>query len=1145
MNRRRNATLFLACLALLLVPVQGFGQAVYGSIFGSVTDSTGAAVPGAKVTVTSVQQGTKSEATTNETGNYSVIHLIPGNYDIRFESQGFKVQETKGVRVFADAAARVDGSFQVGQATETVEVTSAAPELKTDRADVATIFTEKTVKELPIFNRNFTELQLLTPGTQRFGWTHASSENPQGSVQLVNSGQPFSGTGFQLDGTDNQDPILGIIVINPTLESVTETKITTQNFDAEFGIATAGLVTAQTKSGTNSFHGSAFWFRRSDELQARNPFTQANPNALTGKFIPDNLWNQFGGSVGGPVIKDKLFFFGDYQGTRRKTGNSVRTTLPTQLVHDTCIAPGAGVVNCDLSQYLAFYGPAAQIYDPLTGNPDGTGRTPFVGNLIPIGRISPQAQALLAGVPLPATGAIEDNYTAGGTGGFDDNAFNIRGDWQASQNLHVFGRYSHARFQLSGPPIFADFGGFGFGEGGFAGTSKTRNHSLALGFDYALSTTLLTDFRFGYLKYNVNVDPLGVGTTPATDFGMPGLNLGDDFTSGMPAFFIDEAGRKLFEYGSDQRGLGFGLGVNRCNCPLRQNERQWQFTNNWTLLQGNHSFKVGADIRFARNLRVPSDAHRAGELTFHEGRTGLATASGFDGGLALGTMLLGEVTRFRRYFSDRTDAEEAQKRWFFYGQDTWRVTPKLTLNYGLRWEIYFPQSVNEDGNGGWLDINTGDLRVGGIGDINRQGNIDNSYTNFAPRLGAAYQITEKTVIRAGYGRSFSMGVFGSVFGHAVTQNLPVLAVQDLNVTSSTASLFNLATGPALPPTPAVGSNGLLPLPNGVFARSLPLKMQLPTLDSWNVTLQHQITTSMFGEIAYVGNKGTHVFAGSGPAYNINQQAVGLGSADSRRPYFNGILYGHPFGWTQNIDHFGNAASSNYHSLQTKLQQRFSGGLSFLAHYTWSKAFNFDADYYAIDPSVNYGRVDFNRDHVLGFNAVWELPFGRGASRAVELLIGGWQINALGTWSSGLPWTPAYQDCGSDRDTGPCRPNLIGSFDPEVGDFDPLTQRVPFFTSQPLGTGAFGDPASLTFGNVGRNTMNGPSFFNTDLSVFKNFKITEQFRAQFRTEIFNIFNHTNLGNPNNCVDCGGNSGFITGTAVGYMPRQVQFGLKIEF
>jgi hypothetical protein len=328
-------------------------------------------------------------------------------------------------------------------------------------------------------------------------------------------------------------------------------------------------------------------------------------------------------------------------------------------------------------------------------------------------------------------------------------------------------------------------------------------------------------------------------------------------------------------------------------------------------------------------------------------------------------------------------------------------------------------------------------------------------------------------------------------------------------------------------------------------------MQLPTLDSWNVTIQHQLTPTLSGEIAYVGNKGTHVFAGSGPAYNINQQVIGAGSADSRRPYFNGILYGHPFGWTQNIDHFGNAASSNYHALQTKIQKSFSNGLQFLAHYTWSKAFNFDADYFAIDPSVNYGRVDFNRDHVFVFTNLWELPFGKGkqymtdSNRAVDALIGGWQINTIVNWSSGLPWTPSYQDCGSDRDTGPCRPDLIGSFDASVGDFDPVARRVPFFTSAPLGTGAFGDPANLTFGNVGRNTLTGPSFFNTDLSVFKNITITEQVKAQFRTEFFNVFNHTNLGNPNNCADCGGNSGFITGTAVGYMPRQIQFGLKILF
>jgi len=1154
---------FAALLALcfLYVPFAA-GQAVYGSIIGTVTDPSGAAVPGAKVTVTSVGKGTSDTVTTNESGNYTVTHLIPDNYSVKIEAAGFKPLEFRSIFVSVDAAARVDAQFQVGGATETVEVTAEAPQLKTDRADVATVFSEKQVEQLPIYNRNFTQLVLLTPGTQQQSWSHASSENPQGSLQTKVNGQTFSGTGFQLDGTENRDPILGIIVINPPLDSVTEAKITSQNYDAEFGQAIAGIVTSQTKSGSNQIHGTAFGFRRSDFLQARDPFANAVRNSVTGRFLPQTLWGQFGGSVGGPIIKDKLFFFGDYQGQRQKNGSSFTQTVPTDLVRSSCLNTSGTSTGCDFSQYSLV------ATDPLTN-------TAFPGNIVPLNRLSPASLAILAALPapnIPGNGLVS-NFAATGSGVFNSDQFDVRIDNQATDKLHVFGRYSFANYNQNAGGAFGDLGGRGFGDGGFAGSSKSRDQSISAGFDYALSTTLLTDFRFGFVRYHVNVEPLGFGTTPATDIGIPGLNTGDPFTSGFPGFFIGQFGDSGTENTGDIArtgaisGVGNALGINRCNCPLLESENQFQFVNNWTKIKNNHTFKFGADIRYALNLRVPSDSHRAGELSFRETKTNLSLA----------TFLLGEVTTFKRYVSTSTDAAERQKRWFFYGQDTWRVTPKLTVSYGLRWDIYFPEHVNGAEKGGLLDLSSGNLLVAGVGGIDTNFNVENSLRNFAPRLGIAYQVAPKTVLRAGYGRSFDTGVFGSIFGHTVTQNLPVLEVQDNELTGSNFEVFHLDSGPPAPVFPSVPSNGLLPLPDGVFARARPLRMRLPTLDAWNLTLQHQVTPSTSFEIAYVANKGTHGFVANNPAFNANmfslvgfkpsvpnpnplfpngfptcpagvttpQPDCGL-SQSVRRPFFS------RYGWTQGVDFFCNCASSNYNSLQAKVEKRFSNGVQLLAHYTWSKSLSYDGGYYAIDPSVTYGPDDFNRKHVFLVSGVFELPFGRNkkflgnAGRALDLIIGGYQLNTVVMWSSGLPFTPSYGECNQDNDVGGvyCSPILRGSVS-TGGD------RTQFFELAPSAlstngaiSGPYERPGVAQFGGH-RNSLTGPGFFNTDISVFKNFTITERFRGQFRAEVFNIFNHVNLGQPNGCVDCGAGSGSITSIASNSLMRNFQFGLRFEF
>src|SRR3954471_10205972 len=369
---RLLVTFIAGCV--LFTPAASRAQAVYGSISGIITDPSGAVVPGVTVTITSVERKTTDEVVTNESGLYLKERLLPGTYEVKAELQGFKSAVFSAIRVGVDTQTPLNIKLETGAVSESVTVAGFSPVLKTDRADVATTFDSRQITDLPVLDRNFTKFILLTPGTQQLGWQHAASENPQGSTQTMVNGQHFSGTGYQLDGTENRDPILGIIVVNPNFEAIGETKITSQNYDAEFGQATAGVVSVQTKSGGNSLHGSGFEFFQNDAFQSRNPFSQSLPDPLTGRFVPTTKRNQYGGSLGGPIAKDRMFFFGDYQGTRSNVGGSRLLTVPTA-------AARAG----DLSAY------GVNIFDPGPGTPSSPPQ--FAGNVIPANRLSPQAQA--------------------------------------------------------------------------------------------------------------------------------------------------------------------------------------------------------------------------------------------------------------------------------------------------------------------------------------------------------------------------------------------------------------------------------------------------------------------------------------------------------------------------------------------------------------------------------------------------------------------------------------------------------------------------------------------------------------------------------------------------------------------------------
>jgi hypothetical protein len=843
-----------------------------------------------------------------------------------------------------------------------------------------------------------------------------------------------------------------------------------------------------------------------------------------------------------------MFIFGDYQGTRQKNGGSLLTRVPTA-------AERAGDLR----------GLGAPIFNPCIGsncNVAPAQRQQFsdngVLNVIPTALLSPQALKLLQSVPLPnipgATGA-NPNYAASGFGIVNNDSFDVRVDRYQTEKLHMFGRYSFLQVNQTVP------GAFGFAAGGpsfpttaFAGQASLRNQSLSAAADYVISPNWLTDFRFGFFRYRVFVNPNGLGTSPAKDAGIPGLNVDDYYTSGMPAFRLNGTGGFAF---------GYSLGINACNCPLNEQENEFQGVGNVTHTFGNHSFKFGGDLRYAQNLRVPSDSHRSGELFFDPVTTSGPTGVRPDGtvvtggGLSLASFLLGQVQTFTRYVSNSTEAAERQKRLFSYAQDTWRITPKLTVNYGLRWEIYFPQYVNGKDNGGFQNLNTGEVLIAGENGVSMNGNIKTALTHFAPRLGIAYEITPKTVLRAGYGRSYDVGVFGVSFGHNVTQNLPVLANQSLNPANPWLSVFTLDQGPpSLNPTTILASQPKGPtgnpiLPNGISPNVLPLTndgtMRLPVVDAWNVMLERQFAGGLVFSAGYVGNKGTHLTPG-GTNYNINQPTiVGFGtlSTNQRRLFFQ------KFGWTQSIKYFSDDGTTKYHSLQLRGEKRFSNGLMFQGNFTWASSFDFSNTYYFWDPSVDYGRQNGVRRFAFNLNNVYELPFGKGrkylanVSRLGDYVVGGWQLSGVWLWGSGLTYTPSYTSCGNDIDTGPCRPNLVGDASVKNQNAQQWYAVAPALLGTPGATGGpWQRPQPGTFGTVARNSFFGPQFFNFDAGLSKNFKITERIGGQFRAELYNAFNHVNLGQPNATVDAP-TAGQITGLAALAQMRKWQFGLRLNF
>jgi hypothetical protein len=1090
----------------LAVPFAAFSQATAGSVIGTVLDPSGALVPNATITLSDTARGVSFKTNTNESGNYSQAQLTPGNYTVSAEHPGFQKVTQENVTVSVGQSARVDLTLLIGAAGQEVTVSEAPPGVVTDSAQLQTTLSSRQISDLPVLNRNFTNLTLLTPGATLNTFQHAPSENPQQSTLVNTNGQEFSGSNYLLDGMNNNDAVLGIVMVNPPIGSVGEFSVVTSNYDAEYSQAGGAVILVQTKSGSNQYHGNAFDFLQNNIFQARDPFTQGlhapgTPEPAH-RGIPELRWNQFGGSLGGKIKKDKLFAFGDYQGTRRRIGASTSLRVPTA-------AERTGNLS-DLN---------VPIYNPFTGNPDGSGRSPFSGGNIPSSLISAPVASLLSRLPTPnvtAANPAGNNFVSSGVETFDTNQFDLRADHYLTQNIRYFVRYDYLGAGINAPGPLGLYGGPAFGSLGFSGISDARNQNIAADVSWVINPSLLTNVRFGMSRYRVTVSAQDQTTQLANDIGIPGLNIaGRPDTNGLPILNVNGTG-------------GFQAGFS-CNCPLHQRETVFDYINNWTKTVSNHIVKFGGTYETAWNQRLPSDNHRAGVYAFNPTVTSSPNVT--DSGLGLASFLLGQPSTFQRFSQVSTNQEDRQNRMFFFVQDTWRIGRKLTVSYGVRWDTWFPDFSLNSGQGGRYDVTNNIVYIPGVGGVSQDANQQTQWHNFAPRIGIVYALNDRTVVRTGYGRSYFQGTFGWTFNTLAADVYPSIVNQSLNSPSTFQAVFPLTTAPPAVVFPTIPSNGMLPLGDGIGVSYIPANQKLPSVDQWNMTVERQIAPNLNLSVAYVGNVGRHLNGGFG----LNAAIPGPGDLNPRRPLY--VKYG----LTQGIFDKCDCTSSNYNALQIQGNKRFTSTYSLLASYTYSRAL----DYGQFGTSTNqynarqdYGLSDFSRKHVLTVAHTLELPIGKGrrylktAGGLTETILGGWNFRGITSYNTGLPFSPSLNNTSTLNSDQSLRPDAIG--DPSFG-----VTRTRNAWFNPL---AYSVPGLYLFGNAGRNSLRGPGVFTADWSLDKRFRIKEQSSLEFRWEVFNALNWSNLANPVNAVDSAA-AGLIQSIALPM--RNMQFGLQFTF
>ena len=1134
------AILLVTGLLLVFPSSRLQGQAVNATLLGTVTDVSGAVVPGTKVEIREVNTGSTRSIVTNESGNYVFADLPPGQYQVSVEKQGFKKEVHAAVDVLVNSTVRVDLKLEPGALSETIEVTADTPMLQTDRVDIGQKIETRQVEDLPLgFNRNFQNLLNLVPGTVRAHRDHSEFFNSQDSLSTEVNGQARQFNNLLVEGVDDNERTGLLQVYIPPAEAIQTVDVTTSNYAAEFGRAGGAVTNVVLKSGVNAFHGAAYEFNRVSALAARSFF-----NRPPG-FFPRTTYNYYGGNLGGPIIKNRLFFFGDILRISDSRGRFNRVTVPT-----------------DAFRQGDFSAAGVNIYNPFTGNPnDGTNRQQFsyrgTANVIDPALISPIALKILEKVPhanvpgcpspaCPVTGNFQN------TTRFLKNTttFDTKLDYNRSNNDRLAFRFSRSVQDANDQPIFGLAGGPGGAAGdGFQGTGVQHIQSGALNHTYVFSPTLIVETRVGVSHYRNVAHSADFGSKASEEIGIKGVNL-NDFTSGL----VDI--RLTTNVNNDNPLVGYSPSL-----PWDRGETNINLVNNWTKIHANHTFKWGADIRRLRDDLVQAQTFSPrGRFDFGTGTTALnAGQNSPRTSLAndFAAFLIDMPTRVGRDISI-VSGSWRETEVFTFVQDKWQVTPKLTLDAGVRWELYFPATPSRPGRFSNYDPNNNVLVIAGIGGNPTNLGRETYYRYFAPRFGIAYRLKENTVFRAGFGISYEPFPNNQyAFNFPVRQNNEFRQPNSFAVATVDGQLnsppVRMATGFPAPAPTVVPSNGLLTPRSAEEYNVIDKKFRQPYVESWNLAIQRALPHKFVLDVAYVGNHGVRVpvridlNAAVAPALNPD----GSVAKDTCpvRPLCK--LPGGPlFGRTGTTNFLFKPTISSYNALQVKLDHRWASGFLLTTAYTFGKALAYRSDQGSDDGSVtnylnfqrNYSVVSRNRKHTFVQSSVYELPFGRGKpflkSGWANWIAGGWQLSGILTWMSGTPMNFTSSGNLLNAPGTTQTPNQVGPFHVLGGIDNDLWFDTSAFV--PVTT-----PGVL--GNMQRYAFAGPHLFNLDASLFRKLSISERVGLEFRAEAFSVTNTPHFANPNtnasNPADFGHIRGLLSSTDGGN--RTVQLGAKITF
>ncbi len=1079
----------LLILALLLaVPRLAGAQAMNGTLLGNITDQQGGALPGVTVVITEQNTNIKTTAVTNESGNYTFPNLKDGTYRVEAELSGFKKTVREGVEVKVNTTIRVDLKLDVGNLTESVTVTGETPVLQTDRADTGRMIEAVHLQEVPLgYNRNFQGMLLTVPGATRPHRPHSEFFNPQDSLATEVNGQSRLGNNVQLEGIDDNHKTGLLTVLIPSAEAIETVNVTTSNYDAEFGRAGGAITNVTLRSGTNQFKGSVFLFGNTEATNAKGYYSHANP---------DTKYLQSGFTFGGPIRRNRLFFFGDYQHTLDDSGRTTRATIPTMDFRggDLSAAP-------------------TKVYDPLTGQP-------FPGNKIPAGRISPIAKAILSKIPEPNLNANlgQTNFQVPYVRHKVTDSFDLKINQQISQKDQLSGRFSFMRPEVNDPPVFGIYGG---GGKSFSGVGTDTTYSSGVNYTRTWSNTLVMEARGGFSYYRNQALPAGYGTQTATEIGIPGANI-DEWSSGMTQINVN---------GFSGPMVGFANSL-----PWDRSERTVEFAAVFTKLAGNHTIKFGEDLRHNRDflLQTQDQGGPRGRYNFSAGQTAIPGDTAAQNGYAnaFASFLLDLPSGIGR---DLKVVNPGTRHYAFFTfvQDKWAVTPRLTIDLGLRHEYYTPFIGLEDKGGlSNYDLATNTLRVAGYGDIPKNMGVKSYWKNWAPRGGASLRLGDKTVVRGGYGVS-TIPFPDNSFAY----NFPVKQMNQFNAPNAFTPAGSMAAGLPAPIVFDIPANGIIDagapeLKNQAYF-SVPLDLHEGALHSFNVAYQRQLPLNFTAEVAYVGNRGHGIIA----SYNANAGMV-IGADNAGRPLYQ------KFGKTSSVTTWIRT-DTEYNSLQVKLDRRFSNGLLMTNSYTLGRGRSYSGGDSNGGPATpadlqrSWARTDQDRLHSYVSSFVWVLPVGPEGhwlkSGPLSQVLGGWSISGFFTAQSGTPINFTASGALLRLPGNTQRPNASGT--PKVlGETGP--ENLWFDTS------VFSAPAALQWGNVPRNEfLDGPPYVNLDASLAKRIIFPGKVRGEFRADAFNVTNSGkgHFSNPSGSFGSA-NFGRITGASGS---REIRFGLRVTF